>query len=279
MEIDPQRYFFILGCQRSGTTLLRLILESHSEIFCYDEVTGYQALMTRDFSASYGSNRVGFKIPRWTEQLMQPQFSDKGQVEVTSNFYASHKLLFMLRDVRDTVTSMLKLGAGSGNWLTNHGQEILAAKMQQDAFRQQFASEIAILKTTKYRSVAIGALYWKYKTQAYFDYHQQAFPMLGIQYEYLVTSPDSCLRRVTDFLGLEWEDAVLNHDAFSHREVYPSGLTVGNTDPRRAIDTRSLNAWERTLQPEQQEIILAIAGDLNDRVHRLPSSQSGQTPC
>jgi hypothetical protein len=36
--------FFILGCQRSGTTLLRLILESHPDIFCYDEIKAYAVL-------------------------------------------------------------------------------------------------------------------------------------------------------------------------------------------------------------------------------------------
>lgn len=38
------RRFFITGCQRSGTTLLRLILEGHQDIRCFDETRSYGVL-------------------------------------------------------------------------------------------------------------------------------------------------------------------------------------------------------------------------------------------
>ncbi len=263
---EPQRYFFIVGCQRSGTTLLRLVLESHSKIFCYDEIHGYRALMMRDFSESQESERVGFKIPRWTEQLTQAQLGDEGQEEVTPNFYAGQKILFMLRDVRDTVTSMLTLKTGDDNWLTTYGRRILAAKMQDDTFRQRYATEIALMDSASDKLVAAGAFYWKYKTQAYFDYQARGFPLLGIRYEHLVTYPEVCLRSILEFLELEWEDALQYHAKLEHREVYPNGLTVGNTDPAREIDAKSVNSWVNKLRPDQEAIILDIAGELHDRI-------------
>jgi len=43
IKVKP-KLFFILGCQRIGTTLARFILESHSKIFCVDEHRAYSIL-------------------------------------------------------------------------------------------------------------------------------------------------------------------------------------------------------------------------------------------
>ena len=64
-----QERFFILGCQRSGTTLLRLILEVHPDVFCYDELKGYAVLQGAIQEDLPHARLIGFKIPRWTEQM------------------------------------------------------------------------------------------------------------------------------------------------------------------------------------------------------------------
>src|SRR5437016_4600645 len=69
MEVLNNRRFYILGCQRTGTTLMRLVLECHSKILCFGEVRGYQALANNERTIPYGKEIVGFKIPRWTEQF------------------------------------------------------------------------------------------------------------------------------------------------------------------------------------------------------------------
>src|SRR3989442_1785108 len=69
MEVPKNYRFFILGCQRTGTTLMRLVLECHSKILCFGEVRGYQALTNNERTIPSGKQIVGFKIPRWTEQF------------------------------------------------------------------------------------------------------------------------------------------------------------------------------------------------------------------
>ncbi len=44
MNKTKPKLFFILGCQRTGTTLMRLILESHSMVKCFDEPQCYEIL-------------------------------------------------------------------------------------------------------------------------------------------------------------------------------------------------------------------------------------------
>jgi Sulfotransferase family len=50
-----QERFFILGCQRTGTTLMRLVLESHPDVFCYDELKSYAVLRQRSVEWVPGS--------------------------------------------------------------------------------------------------------------------------------------------------------------------------------------------------------------------------------
>ncbi|MBF0635142.1 MAG: sulfotransferase, partial [Nitrospinae bacterium] len=68
---DGMERFFISGCQRSGTTMLRLALESHPDVHCFDEIIGNDILVREakgekaEFTVKEGATRIGFKIPRF----------------------------------------------------------------------------------------------------------------------------------------------------------------------------------------------------------------------
>lgn len=258
--------FFIAGCQRSGTTLMRLVLECHPDVFCFDETRGYQVLASDDRDVPAGK-AVGFKIPRWTEQLADPVLADEGLAERAPRFYAGEPVVFMLRDVRDIAASMMKLDAGRGSWLDVYGRSILDAKIRQPAFASRYQREITLVRSTG-DAAAVAALYWKYKTDAYFDYRARGWPVLGVGYEALVACPEPWLRRVVGFLGLPWHPALLDHPAVPHAEVEPCGFTVGRTDPKRAIDGGSVGQWRETLTAAQVGRIEVVAGDLMARVGR-----------
>lgn len=262
---SPNR-FFILGCQRTGTTLLRLVLECHPDIACFDEATSYRALAELTAANAPGKRLLGFKIPRWTEQLRQGMLGDPGQRERTGHFYNGEPLVFLLRDVRDTVVSMSKLRMGRQTWMDVAGRPILEAKLEEHAFRHRFAAEIGLLEKFGKSTAAVGALYWKYKTAAYLDYQKLNWPVCGVHYERLVSSPAEQLRRITSVLGVTWNDSLLDHAHFPHTEILPSGLAMGNTDPQRPIDVASVRQWEKALSPRDIEQILAIAGDLNEQI-------------
>jgi hypothetical protein len=259
--------FFILGCQRSGTTLLRLILECHPEITCLDELQSYRALAEGSLPTLTAKKKIGFKIPRWTEQLGERVLTDEGLEERALSFYRREPILFLLRDVRDTVASMIKLQAGATSWLAAYGPPILEAKIRQPAFRRRYGREIAQLRASGNALPIVAAFYWKYKTQAYFDYMECGWPILGIRYEKLVAAPEPQLRRILVFLGLPWNDQVLEHPRFPHGELYPGGATVGNTDPRLPIHAASVEQWRRWLTVEEAAAVMEVAGDLQERTY------------
>ncbi len=128
---------------------------------------------------------------------------------------------------------------------------------------------MALVRASGYALPLVGALYWKYKTQSYFDLRARGWPVCPVRYEGLVSSPEPQLRQVLRFLGLPWGDAgVLRHAEFGHPEVFPSGRTVGDTDPRRPIDADSVDRWQRFVTPAEAAGLLTVAGDLNDRIRR-----------
>jgi hypothetical protein len=258
--------FFIVGCQRTGTTLLRLVLECHPQVTCCDETCSYAALAAGDNSAPSDRRWLGFKIPRWTEQLAEPILEDEGLLESAPRFYCEEPILFMMRDVRDTVASMLRLSAGPCSWLELYGKKILQSKIGQTAFAERYASELQLLREADDSLAATGALYWKYKTQPYFDYLERGWPVLGIPYEALVFKPEAQLRLVTRFLGVGWNRALLSHPAFPHAEVAPCGHTVGHTDTRRPIDGDSVGQWRTMFSARQVNDIMTIAGDVMERL-------------
>lgn len=118
-------WFFITGCQRLGTTLLTLLLECHPEVFCFDELDSYRVLSSSQFGDTISEPRVGFKVPRWAEQLDCEVLRDFGLPYEGRRIYQGQKILFLVRDYRDAISSMLKLsvqpavaaGRSSGRWL------------------------------------------------------------------------------------------------------------------------------------------------------------------
>jgi hypothetical protein len=259
--------FFIAGCQRSGTTLLRLVLECHPDIFCLDEDTSYPALMRGDCPKPRGERLTGFKVPRWAEQLGEPLASDEGQAETAEHFYRGEPVVYLMRDARDVVASMQKLKmAATQTWLEFCARPILEAKLRQPAFAGHYAAEVAKLRSAGDPGAMVGALYWKYKTAPVLDYRRRGWPVLLVRYEDLVRAPRRQLRRITRFLGLPWDGRLLRHPEQPHAEIYPDGTAMGNTDPRRPIGGDAVGQWRRHLSPGDEDMVWAVAGDLMARL-------------
>jgi hypothetical protein len=265
-----QERFFILGCQRTGTTLMRLILETHPDIFCFDEIKGYAVLQQTIADELPGARLIGFKIPRWTEQLNHKVLFDEGPEGPCDSFYRGEKLLFMHREHLDTIASMLRLKAGDSNWCEIWVPSILKTKLAQDeVFRTRYTADVSIAETCDRPLVGLAALYWKYKTEVFFSYREDGKPVLPISYEKLVTNPRPVLQSVCSHLGIPFHENLLCHNDFCHTEVYEGGLTIGNTDSRKPILPDSVGHWTRFLSKADSAIIERITGDLPTRVRAL----------
>lgn len=191
---------FIVGCQRSGTTLLRLMLDSHPHISCgpetrfladLDKVTRqnwkrmshfgfdkhyWHRSMARffetvhqDYAASKGKARWADKTPRYALLL---DFIDQ--------LFPHCQVVHVVRDGRDVVAS----------------------------HKHRFG----------YRSAVKAAEKWPRYVRA----ARKSGSRLGqrryheVRYEDLVADPKATMGGLLEFLGEPWNDAVLHHEDHLH---------------------------------------------------------------
>ena len=82
--------------------------------------------------------------------------------------------------------------------------------------------------------------------------------MMRVRYEDLVQDPDSCLKRVCSFVGLDFEQDMMTGQGFS-----PPKYTAGqHALVGRKPQTGRATAWRKSLSGRQIEIFESLVGEL-----------------
>jgi hypothetical protein len=253
--------------------LLRLILECHGDLFCFDEIDSYRVLAMRQSSEVISAQYVGFKIPRWAEQLDRDRLTDPGEVSA-DRVYEGQPIIFMIRDWRDAVSSMLHF-KGHKTWIEDWAEPIVKAKVATEpGFSSRWQRELSLVEGSSNWLVALGTFYWKYKSESLLRYAAAGLPVVAISYEALVTEPERELRKICATLQVPYESSLLRHPEYHHRDVFSNGLTVGDTNPSRPIDRTSIGRWSTTLSTAAVAEGSRIAGDLPERLTSLSDQLS-----
>jgi hypothetical protein len=265
------RRFFIAGCQRSGTTMMRLVLESHKDIQCIDEQYSYEMLSGRLAPPDTAAALLGFKIPVWSEQLLRAQLHWNEYAylyggDPVPNFYDHEPLVFMIRNPFDTISSMLRLKVESDSWLQRVGVPVVRAMAESGRLSDEHRADLDFADSCEEPDVALGALYWKIKAGAALGYLEARLPVHLVIYERFVATPAAFLPGILRHIGVEWDDSVLEHHQRPHDEIV-EGKAIGDTDPARSIDTRSIGHSDSHLSPPQIQLIARIAGDLEKALY------------
>lgn len=253
---------FIVGCHRSGTTLMRLILDSHPLIYCFEEGRSYRSILEDNYeNPKKITDILGFKLPNWTEFLLTKH----------RDLYKNDLILFMLRDVRGAVASMATLHIPKpdnpdNKWI-NNAVNAVKNKWKEQPERgcsPEFFEEVDRTDNQSEPTLRKAALYWRHKTSRYIEMVKVGWPVLPVYYENLVLHPESCLKVIFNFLEIEWHNDILNHHTKEHSETAGNGYTIGRTLVTRPIDAKSLYKWKEIFSIEQETAILESAGELND---------------
>lgn len=252
----------ITGCQRSGTTLLHLILDSHPNVHGVDETeyTGKKRgvyLNNPSFSPW-----VSFKLPR---------------AACAINFIrslANRKVLWCIRDPRDVVASMIRLQISLTDtielpWAAHPEGAVREIRNAYEALHADIPGYLIPL-LQRYRDnlrrdpatlpqsdlALAGALCWRLKNMMPTIYSDNGFDARMVAYETLTREPEPELRRIINFLGMPWSDCLLNH----HRTH--SGIATGNTPADRPINTSSIGQWKKLLSNESLEMVRIVCGEI-----------------
>jgi hypothetical protein len=232
----------ILGCQRSGTTLTFLLLNSHPQIKGIDETqTGYsfphQSVLYRNLIDNY---LTCFKLPNQTFNF-----------EYIVQHYPQAKIIFPIRNPYSVVSSMrsftIKTRNKQGNWLNCFAKEEL---WKFDSF----LPDILSLDLDSLDEIALGAYVWKYQNIALNKYKEAGFDIFVFKYEELLADPQKTIAKILDFINLDWDDIVLNHQKYyeGDKKRYPGG-TRGDRPINILNKKRQLN-----LSKDEIELITSI---------------------
>jgi len=227
-----------------------------------NSILSNQTSLKDELKKNRGKKWVGFKTPRITEQMLEPFLADVGIKLRTKNRYKQMPIIFMVRNVLDTITSMKTLEQDGESWIKTWAKRTVDFWCETTPnFKSDFKRELKLLDKTKNKDIVAGAIYWKYKTSSFYEYENNGVPIIRIKYEDLVTEKKATIKKVLNFLNLSWENSVLEHEKLSHVETNQSGITVGNNDTRIPINKTSVDRYKKFLTKKEIFEILQVAGD------------------
>lgn len=247
---------FIGGVPRSGTTLTRVILDTHPNIHCGTELRVVQAIANLSFAAEHGNAallqayhldeaRVRAIFAELILAFLRPAWANSGKPRIAektpSNLWAfpqlrrifpESPLIHVIRDVRDVVTSRLERDRQSDPY----------------ADRVALAAERAREWTSAMR-VRDAMLADPHLRQRYHE----------LRYEDLVNTPEPTLRALFDFIDEPFDPKVLEFHSVARNVTGSEEWSA--EDVRRPIFTDSTGQWATRLGRAELDAVLAVARD------------------
>ena len=243
---------FLIGTQRSGTTLLGKMLTAHNDIFIKNEVPMRRVFKPgstqkdiqsaidiileeqlgqpiTEFLASEGKTIWGLKDPQLTEYL-----------DDLKQFLPYAKCIIITRDARAVVRSYMENAWGLGT------------------------------------NCYTGAQRWKreIKIQLAFEKEVQENCM-RIRFEDLIIDPKSCLEDICDFINVSFDESMLNY-ASKKSFVSKNRQSINTFKP---LDPLIKDKWKTALSEHQIKIINHVCGDLLSDLGYEVGESYEKVPC
>ena len=192
---------FVVGCHRSGTTLFRLILDSHPDISCGPEtrfLADLEKITNADnwprmelygFSKEYWHGRVAALFndfqSRYAARRGKTRWADKtplyaGHLDYLNAVFPDALFINIVRDGRDVARSH------RDTWGYVSGLKAIEKWPRYIRMAEKFAPKVG---PDRY---------------------------LEIRYEELVADTEKQMRQVLEFVGEPWDEAVLHHTEHPH---------------------------------------------------------------
>ena len=261
---DP---IFVLGVPRSGTTLLRMMLDSHPAIMCGPE-------------APWVAGRASAPVPslRAVVDLMAREKwgAVRGLTGVEEDDVAAAAAGFV-----DRVMGAAVRAHGKARWADKTPENVIAVPFLarlfpggryvhlvrdgRDVALSTAAADWRRIPTLdgRVRNGYLNALRrWRdWNAACRDDAVEAGIPYLLVRYEDLVRDPGTEMRRVLEFVGEPWSDAVLSPHEQRHDVVDPGGEGVKSFFDREGVDRRAIHRWKRDLGPIARILTRRVAED------------------
>ena len=260
MAADQPVPIFIGGVPRSGTTMLRMIVDSHSALACGPEMRlipqiceMYRAAaQTADGPAggAWALDRVQVReaFADMIAGLLEPARRASGKARIAEKtpangaWFAELRELFpkapqihVIRDGRDVVASLLGL-----DWRDGRTGQPFDFVRSARAAAAMWVRQISLARDAFALPEAEGRVF-------------------ELRYEAVIESPRETLERLFVFLGEPWEEQVLDFHLNPRADAGENETSAAQVS--RPLYRESLGRWRRDLSPAQLAEVMDEAGE------------------
>jgi hypothetical protein len=277
------RPVLVIGVSRSGTTLLKEMLDSHSQLAIPTESYFVPQLWDRH-SRAFDPEAFVEDVGRLTRVREWGVTPDDVRERLPENATAADAIRAIYRSYADA-RGKPRYGDKTPSYMQSldllervfpHGQYVHLVRDGRDAG----LSFLAMRRKPRFnlarpRGIASFASEWKLEVEGARELGRRVGPERyhELRYEALVREPEAELRRVTSFLELDFEPEML---------AYHAGVDASTLQDHPLLaepptpDTRS---WREQLSPADTQVFEAIAGDTlselgYERAYPEPSSRA-----
>jgi hypothetical protein len=263
---------FVVGEARSGTTLLRVMLDAHPHLAVPPEsyfITGLYPFRSRYERGGaldlprFASDLQGLrKFRDW--DLSQKALEDSFAESMPGGSYPD--AIRLLYRTYAGAHGKPRYGDKSPGYVTRMG---LLGKLFSEArfvhivrdVRSVALSLVEMPEEWGTRTVPEGAARWRHRVSRGHAEGAALGPdrYLEVRYEDLVADSEHALRRIIDFLLLPWDDAVLRYAERGLTRVPEGSQAIHGNVGKAPTRTRD---WREQMSPEDLEVVEAIAGDV-----------------
>jgi len=264
--------FFLLGVQRSGTTLLRLLLDSH-----YLIAIPFESFILVDFAKKISGTYNQLKTIRDRQMLLEDLLSAKGinrwspKVELKE---IDVEKCGTYADTIDQIFSTYAKKCGKAVWgdktptytldihvlsnlfpdakfihLIRDGRDVAPSLVRQPWGPDSFIQALNYWKEVVTWSRKMGRMLPDYRYRE-------------IHFEDLITNPKSILQQLTNFLELPFDEGMLERYQENLEAKIPLQSRAFHESLTRPIDRDLVFKWQKAIRPVNQAISYQIAGDL-----------------
>ncbi|XP_072271536.1 protein-tyrosine sulfotransferase 2 [Pyxicephalus adspersus] len=246
---------FIGGVPRSGTTLMRAMLDAHPDVRCGEETRIIPRILAmRQAWSKSGSEKMRLDEAGVTDHVMdaavqafileiiakhgepakllcnKDPFTLKSSVYL-SKLFPNSKFLLMIRDGRASVHSMIT-------------RKITIAGFDLNSYRDCLTKWNKAIEIMYAQCLEIG--------------ERKCLP---VYYEQLVLHPKQMMQAIINFLGIPWNDAVLHHEELIGK---PGGVSLSKTEKStdqvmKPVNLEALSKWVGKLPADIVEDMPRIA--------------------
>lgn len=203
------RAVFIMGCGRSGTTMMINIFHRDPQVEALDE---NDPKISQNFMLELPKVSEAITTSKAPVLMMKPILNSFDAAYLLKT-HSRSKVLWVIRDYRDMIASSLKqFGTKVSEYIKNfvvydNGYNWLARGMPKET--QKIISDLDTLNFTSQDWMAL--VWWSVNRTVVKDKLSECDRFLLVRYETLVREPISVLKSVYNFLGLQFHKRAIRY--------------------------------------------------------------------